>query len=318
MLLGKRPLDEVYDLMNSYHNIELHRTDDRFEGTYYFVDDIYALKNITNHSLECYLDDMLSIIKILVELFPGSYDYYKKVYDKTKEVYEETRKRNKIIFGAKDLVIDIPNAWYLTRNGMLYNSMGPGGHKESNLQYPITDIRQGVMYPDKSIYKSFIDKYHEEYDEVKERGYITLDQFVEYLNLYVRKEGIYKDRIYHKIVVDLTLGIIKAHEDLYRAFIRLLDTESYEQSLEKLFSLTTDSKDRVIVDDLLIRFVGMSKVKAGGFPFICTSNTYERDFQEYIDRGYEVDLVNPIDVVNGEVKEVSLDNHKLIKQMLSK
>ena len=317
-LIGRVPLNDIYDLMNYYNAINQHRHDDRFEDTYYFVDDINTLKNISNHTLESYLDDMLAIIKILAQVFPTSYDYYKKIYDETKQAYEEARKKNKIVFAAKDLVIDIPNAWYLTRNGFLYNSMGRYGHKESNLEYPIADIRKGIVYPDKEVYNSLIEKYHEEFDQIKDRGFITDAQFVDYLNLYVRKNPYDKDRVYHKVIVDLTLGIIKAHEDLYRAFKRILETEDYEKSMNKLFELTSDSEGRLLPDDLSVRFVGMSKVKAGGFPFICTSSTYERDFQEYVDRGYEIDLVDPIDIVNGEVKEVSLDNHKLIKKMLNK
>ena len=98
----------------------------------------------------------------------------------------------------------------------------------------------------------------------------------------------------------------------------MLETDDYEKSLNKIFKLTSDSNGKLLLDDLLIRFVGMSKVKAGGFPFICTSNTYERDFQEYKDHGYKIDLVDPIDVVNGEVKEINLDGHKLIKKLLNK
>ena len=56
----------------------------------------------------------------------------------------------------------------------------------------------------------------------------------------------------------------------------------------------------------------MSEVKAGGFPFICTSNTSVRDFEEYTDRGYQIDLVNPIVVQDGEVKEVDLSDVKNI------
>ena len=180
-LIGKQQLNDIYDLMNYYNAINQHRKDDRFEDTYYYVDDINTLNNISNHTLECYLDDMLAIIKILAQVFPTSYDYYKKLYDETKQAYEEARKKNKIIFAAKDLVIDIPNAWYLTRNGFLYNSMGKYGHKESNLEYPIADIRNGIVYPDKEVYNSLIGKYHEEFDQIKERGFITDAQFVEYL-----------------------------------------------------------------------------------------------------------------------------------------
>lgn len=317
-LIGKTKINDILDLMNYYNTINLHRNDDSFNDNYYFVDDINTLSSMSNHTFECYLDDMLAIIKILAQVFSSSYDYYKKVYDDTKRAYEEIRMKNKIVLSDKDLIIDIPNAWYLTRNGTLYNSMGENGHKESNLEYPIMDIRKGFIYPDKELYNSMIEKYHEEFDDVKEKGYITDSQFVDYLNLYVRKHTVYKDRIYHKMIVDLTLGIIKAHEDLYRAFKRLLETDVYEKSLNKIFKLTSDSNGKLLLDDLLIRFVGMSKVKAGGLPFICTSNTYERDFQEYKDHGYKIDLVDPIDVVNGEVKEINLDGHKLIKKLLNK
>ena len=41
--------------------------------------------------------------------------------------------------------------------------------------------------------------------EQVEKGYITDSQFVDYLNLYVRKHTVYKDRIYHKMIVVVLL-----------------------------------------------------------------------------------------------------------------
>ena len=70
------------------------------------------------------------------------------------------------------------------------------------------------------------------------------------------------------------------------------------------------------IDDLLIRFVGMSKVKASGLKFVCTTNTYDRDFEEYLARGYRIDLVNPFVVQDGEVIEKDLSDYKKIKKVL--
>ena len=307
-LEGRIPLEEIYDVISTYKNISLRRDND-FDGHYLFVDDFYRITNPSNYICENYLCDMENMLKVLIKLYPKN-DYYKVIYNETMRVYDELRKTNCIVVSDPYIKIELPNSWYITRNGSLYNSMGKGGHKESNLEYPISDIQRG-MFP-----CFFIDernKYLEEYNTTKERGYITRDQYVKYLNWYGVCDSFINNRIYHKIIVDLVLGIIRAHVDLYEAFDKLEYSEKYEDELKKLFEMCNYQ-----YDDLLVRFVGMSKVKASGLPFVCTTDTYEMDFHEYTERGYSIDLVDPIIVEDGEVKELSLDSHRKIKKILGK
>ncbi len=52
-----------------------------------------------------------------------------------------------------ELKYKIPNAWYLTKEGFLYNTMGVNGHKESSLVYPFEEIQCNLKNYDKEINK---------------------------------------------------------------------------------------------------------------------------------------------------------------------
>lgn len=308
-LEGKYSKDEIYDVIYDHSLINLRRPEYEFHGVYHFVDDFYKLKHPSNFEVEYYLSDMLDIIKILFKLYPNHAEYYISMKKEISRLRNELVRTNKIVLTDDKIKIELPNAWYLTKDGSLYNSMGRDGHKESNLQYPIADIQRGML-PD--VFGDFKEKHIEEYELIKERGYITKEQYTHYLNWYGKNITLYQDRIYQKIIVDLVLGIIKAHIDLYEAFEDFEKKIScYSRELDKLFKMT-----HYQIDDLLIRFVGMSKVKASGLKFVCTTNTYDRDFEEYLARGYRIDLVNPFVVQDGEVIEKDLSDYKKIKKVL--
>ena len=310
-LEGKANKEYIYDVIYDHSLINYRRPYDDFDGNYLFVDDFYRISNPSNYVCENYLNDMLSIIRILKKVYPNNTVYYEVLKNEINKVLKELVDNNKIVLSDEKIKIVIPNAWYITRSGTLYNSMGKDGHKESNLVYPVTDIKNHSIYPD--FYPNIIDSYEERYEEIKERGYITRSEYIHYLNWYGKCDTFYEDRIYHKVIIELVLGIIKAHLELYSAFDKVKETDDYISSIDKIFELSHNQ-----IDDLLIKFVGMSKVKAGGFPFICTSNTSVRDFEEYTDRGYQIDLVNPIVVQDGEVKEVDLSDHRKILKALGR
>ena len=310
-LEGTIPYSEIYEVVKSHRLIRLRRGNKPYDGIYEFIDDFYRVNTPTNYLCENYLCDMLGVIKNLIDIYPHNREYYTYIYNETSRVYSELRKTNCILVDNDHIVFEIPNAWYLTNNGTLYNSMGEHGHLESNLAYPIHDITTKVI--DRKNLLSEKEKYLELYNEIKEKEYITKNEYVDYLNWSGQYDSIIKDRIYHKVIVDLVLGIIKAHADLFDSFNKLNETDDFDESLKKLFEITKSQ-----IDDILIRFCGMSKVKASGLPFICTTNTYDFDFKEYTDRGYHVDLIDPIIVEDGEVKVRDLTTHRTIRKVLNR
>ena len=62
----------------------------------------------------------------------------------------------------------------------------------------------------------------------------------------------------------------------------------------------------------------MSKLGVSGTKTICTSNPNEKLFEEYTKRGFNIDLVNPIEVVNNHIEEIDLNTHKTLKKVLDK
>ena len=310
-LEGTMPYSKIYDIARSHRYIRLRRGNKPYDGMYEFIEDFYRINYPTNYVCENYLSDMLNVISNLILIYPHYKEYYTYVYNETSRVYDELRKTNCILVDNDHITFEIPNAWYLTSNGTLYNSMGEHGHYESNLAYPIHDITTKAI--DKKDLKREKEKYLELYQEIKEKEYITKNEYIDYLNWSGQYDSIVKDRIYHKVIVDLVLGIIRAHVELFDSFNKLNDTNDFDESLKKIFKLTNNQ-----IDDILIRFCGMSKVKASGLPFICTSNTYDYNFKEYTDRGYHIDLIDPILVEDGELKELSLDSHRKIKKVLGR
>jgi len=207
-----------------------------------------------------------------------------------------------------DAVLDIPNAWYLTKDGTLYNSMGREGHDQSVLLFEVFDI----VHKDIPL-SSFMDnwsKYHDLYYGIREYGYVTPEQCAKYLNTSIDKKMILDDNINHNILMLLVLGTIKAHMDLYESFNKLKDVDNYDESLKRLMGLVRNQ-----IDDLLVRYIHMNKVKHGDVSFICTTNPNRYPFREYIDRDYMIDVVDPIDVDNGEVKVLSLNKDRSITEL---
>ena len=308
-LEGKMEDHEIYDYIDIHQRLYLTRPDNNNYDGYYFIDDFYKTNKPDNHSCEYYLNEMIKIIKIIMVLFPEHNDYYEPIYNDTKKLYDELVKKNKVLLMDDHITLELPNAWYITKDGTLYNSMGNDGHKHSNLMYAANEIKKSFLLPD--LYKEFIKKYQENYIEIEERGYITRDQYVHYLNWYGKSKMIYDDRIYHKRIVSLVLGIIKAHIELYKAFDKVEEANDYVESINKIFELTNNN-----IDDLFVRFVGMHKVKICTIPFVCTTNTSEILFKEYTDRGFMLDLVDPIVVKDGEVKEIDLEDHRKLRRIL--
>ena len=222
------------------------------------------------------------------------------------DYYDIIENHKPIIY--KDSVLEIPNAWYLTKDGTLYNSMGMEGHEQSALIYEVNDIAWKQIPP--SAFMEYRSKYHDLYYSIKDNGYVTFEQCLQYLNTYIDSKLISNDQINHNVLMTLVLGSIKAHIDLYDAFNKLKEVNDYDESLKYLMELVRNQ-----IDDLLVRFIHMSKVKHGDVSFICTTNPNTYPFREYIDRNYMIDVVDPIDVDNGEVKVLSLNKDRSITEL---
>ena len=206
-------------------------------------------------------------------------------------------------------VLELPNAWYLTKDGTLYNSMGKQGHDHSVLEYEVSDITWRRIEP--SSFEDLKNKYHTLYNSIRENGYVSYEQCIQFLNIELNNNIIKNAEINHKLLLNLVLGVIKAHVELYNSYIELLKVNDYDNAVKKVMELS-----RFRIDDFLVRFIHMSKVKHGEQSFICTTNPNIYQFREYRERGYRMDIVDPIVVKDGELTTEDLSYYRSLERSI--
>lgn len=222
----------------------------------------------------------------------------------------------------KSLRMYLPNAWYITPYNHLYNTMGTNGHKEANLIYPFyhSIIRDDNIY-------SFSD-YLKEAKTTLEKGYvdkITFDYYTHlhynfgsfYPKFYFQLDDIKKveyQMTYHKTynskIVKLIAGIQSAHAGLF-AFFNFLKNNSCDYYNDLNFI------NQFVLDEILVRCCGFHKISSVCDKTITTSCiNYEKEFCEYIKRGWKIDFVKPI-ILNPSTKRLQeySDDFLLIKKM---
>ena len=271
-------------------------------------------------SLEWLIDDYDTILYNLSFLDKTHQEYYLKIQKELKSLLQEVKDRNKIdLPEKKDSLIQytVPNSWYLTPSGYLYNDFGPRGHQTARLlsiwQYIEEKFRNGqTIHPGN--YKIYA-------DEIEKRGYVDNFEFQDYTNLIytlptevltVEKEKRieflenyrknlknmpvrlavhgYGNRSYQRKIVNLYVGFLHAHEDLLKAFKKLNQSKRKEEIIKKIFDLKT-------YDAILIQFCGFSKlaseeVESKIGKTIVTSLPYGiEEFQEYLENGFNLQIV---------------------------
>jgi len=218
------------------------------------------------------------------------------------EALEEIEKYTIKIPLKRYLPVDfkLPNAWYITTNKHLYNSMGKRGHKEANLYYPYYyTILRDKRNPNPKGYLNSIRK-------IRENGFITASDYEEYLNLIYEFPSVYPEeyygfntlakivynhtgkRSYNPNLINVIVGIESAHAGIYEFFQELRKTSNdYERDLKRIRELD--------FNDMLVKCCGFHKVSSVLEKTITTSLVnYEEEFREYIKRGWKIDFIPPI------------------------
>ena len=302
ILYPKMDMYDIYDKVISLYS--------SINETWNIEELLNNISSLTNIDMECIISDVFGIIKIFEYLYPDREEYLKDLDDRLTAIQDRLYFSDKIINVKDKNEIILPDSWYITKNGTLYNSMGfVYGHKESNLIYPLNDIRDALLSQSRIVDRK--QEYLEEYQKIVEDEYVTDIQFWNYLNLCGKVDTLYEDRIYSPLIVNLVKGIVLAHADLYDAFKQFDEVKDKEQGYNELMRLTNES-----YDDLFVRFLGFSKVNVSGTKAICTSDRYEYKFSEYLDNGHYLDYVNPIEVKDGIIQERDLSDFDTIRRVL--
>ncbi|MGE5455804.1 MAG: hypothetical protein ACM3O4_01680 [Ignavibacteriales bacterium] len=205
--------------------------------------------------------------------------------------------------------INLPNAWYITSYGDLYNTGGRNGHKETNLIYPYERVKR-LFLEGKSI-EGNKDALLKKRLEIINNGYISKGDFMNYLNYIYDFSSIQTTdnhsfldaRTYNLKLVKTILGAVSANAGFYHFFE---DMQKYtlnpKRELYKLKAMTNNQ-----ISDILVRCSGFSKIESVVKKTITTSSlTPFEDLYEYIVRGWDVCVIPPIIVSREEgiVKEL--------------
>lgn len=218
--------------------------------------------------------------------------------------------------------IYLPNSWYITPYNHLYNTMGPDGHKEANLIYP---LYYSIIRDDSVVNPKY---YLNEINSILKEGYIDVTCFEHYTNLKYDFVSIYPDfyycldnlgkirynamhkRTYNPRIVKLIIGLQSAHAGLFSFFYNLKNNScNYYEDLNFVKQLN--------LDEILVRCCGFHKISSICDKTITTSCiNYEEEFEEYIRKGWTIDFVKPI-ILNPYTKRVEeySDEFLLIKKM---
>ena len=266
--------------------------------------------------------------------------YQNKITEEDAKLFDDVLnyfENNKFIFKNRDYVpykYHIPNAWYITPFGHLYNSAG--GHGMATLMHPwfrlCTDYEKyrelksrDKLDVDLSV---FIDCGHDNLLKAKEaleNGYITYGDWHYYVHLIpsfvsikpLEYENMSEEnkrwhdwmgrRTYNPKIVKYVAGIMSANAGLLTMFQYLRNySNDYVRDFEFLHDLGFDS--------MLIQFCGFHKISSIADKTITTSDVnWENDFKEYIEKGWHIDFVKPIILNNGKLEELN-DEFLIIKK----
>ncbi len=280
---------------------------------------LYSGKNITTCSKN-YIFNYLFSAKIMAM-------YQDKLSKDDEILFDEALNyiRNyKIEIPHKDfepIKMYLPNSWYITPYNHLYNTMGPYDHKEARLMYPL----YYSIFEDDNVVNPI--GYLEEIKGILKQGFIDKATFEHYTNLKYDFSTIYPENYYYlsnleKIqyntinkktynpkIVKLIVGIESAQAGLF-SFFYYLKNNSCE------YYSDLDFVRQFILEDILIRCCGFHKISRVRDKTITTSCiNYEKEFEEYIKRGWNIDFVTPI-IFNSYTKRLEYSDEFLsIKKM---
>jgi len=300
-------IEEIYKYINKYKT-QYFDYPSSIENLLYeefnYAKDKYQKINISSYDLT----SMLILCKRLLSYLYDVYDnqIYHNMINQISAALEEIKKYSTIEY-KEDIVknITLPNAWYITSLGHLYNTTG--GHKQTTLEYPFNGLRRDIY---NNIPVNLKQYYLDELNKTIECGYIDKAQFKFYLNYkykYVSFDKTLEKKCHDPKIMKIILGVISAHIGLFNFFENLQNyTQQPEKELEKILEITDSN-----FDDMLVRCAGFHKMAVCKNKLIATSSiNCGEDFFEYLKRGWDVCFVPPI-IINREkgiVEELNIDS----------
>lgn len=221
---------------NSYMEVSscLERYDSIEEELYCIIQE-YNKIDFKERDVECFISIIISILKLLKDVYPHNKDIYEKSLNKFETAYDELKKLNSIVYNknvSKYKKVFLPDSWFILPNQILYNT--GNGHKGSNLVNDFDCIVNTFEHA-KSLEK--VSKYYFDLEKsIKENGF-TEGQFKSFLNLIYFPA--YTDTTHEiptcheKYTLDHIIGIVMAKAYFYHFFENM---QNYCLNLKKEFN----------------------------------------------------------------------------------
>lgn len=202
----------------------------------------------------------------------------------------------------------LPNAWYISPIGDLYNTGGntQSSHKETNLIYSYDHIND--FFQTNYNFVGISKKLLQEKTQTIENNSITRGQIKHYLNESYDYATIHflkpKDNIdpvsHDQRIIKIILGVISAKASYFSFFEKLSQlTNDPMMEFNSIKTLTNNE-----LSDILVRCVGFHKIESSIEKTITTTtlNPYN-DFYEYIIRGWNICVIPKI-IIDREKRSI--------------
>lgn len=268
---------------------------EEYQSELSIIEDERKFINIESSNIEHSLHSCREAVVVICNLYPEKRKEWGNLIDQFTGALKELNIHSNITYGnvSKSRDVTLPNAWYITPYGDLYNTNGPSGHKEANLIYPYERIERAVLSETRLNEKgSLVYKRN----QIKHDAYISELDFHIYLNYRYSSSAIcnsnsYLDlKCYERRIVKTVLGIVSAKAGLYNFFENLQRyTLNTRKEFDTVIQITRDLRD------ILVRCAGFHKIESCLAKTITTSsiNAYE-NFHTYLKNGWDVCVIPPI------------------------
>lgn len=286
--------------MEEYNDIE--------EEMYWTLEE-YKKIDVQSRDIEFYVDLVERLSFLFIDLFLKNKECYEKLNIVLKQAKNDLKEISTITYSLSKVDnIYLPDAWYITPNGYLYNP-GKDGHAGSDLTFTYQELKHSII--NNKGFSNNKNKTSIEFkkmaDDILMKEYISAGQFKFFIN-YISQPA-YLDAVNgipitrEKHIINIVVGIIMAHAYFYEFFDNFFNYVKNPQiELDKIVELTNDE-----ISDILVRCCGFHKVESMVENTITTSCiNYEEEFRHYIEKGWTIQFIPPI-IINKE-KECDYEN----------
>ena len=193
-------------------------------------------------------------------------------------------------------IYTLPKRYFITKSGILYNSLGETSHKESNLIYTYNLIKD---YLNKTKYKSLVNTKQLSLTKELKTELLNLNRILKtkkitkrdiktYLNLDITNTN-------NINIYNLIIGIITAKIELLETFINTKNKDIFNKN---------------DISDILVRLCGFHKIETSINKTITTASLDIYSFINYLEKDYTINIIPKLNKNDELLTNLVVDNFK--------